>query len=155
VIAAGKLGDPAFVPWLIDCMTLPELARPAGEAFRAITGADIATLDLEGEPPEGFEAGPTEDAEDENVELDPDENLAWPAPARVQAWRQSHKKDYPSGVRHMAGKPISLANCAQVLRHGRQRQRADAALQSALLQPGRPLFEVRARGSRQRQALGA
>jgi uncharacterized protein (TIGR02270 family) len=155
VIAAGKLGDPAFVPWLIDCMTLPELARPAGEALRAITGADIAALDLAGEPPDGFEAGPTEDAEDENVELDPDENLAWPAPARVQAWWQSHKKDYPSGVRHMAGVPISLEQCAQALRFGRQRQRADAALQSALLQPGRPLFEVRARGSRQRQALGA
>lgn len=154
VIAAGKLGDPDYVPWLIDCMTLPELARPAGEAFRAITGADIAALDLEGEPPEGFEAGPTEDAADDHVALDPDENLAWPAPARIQAWWQSHKKGYPNGVRHMAGKPISLTQCARVLRFGHQRQRADAAIQTALLQPGRPLFEVRAPAGRQRQALG-
>jgi hypothetical protein len=53
----------------------------------------------------------------------------------------------------MAGKPISLAQCAQVLRYGHQRQRADAAIQTALLQPGRPLFEVRAPAGRQRQAL--
>jgi hypothetical protein len=40
----------------------------------------------------------------------------------------------------------------QVLKTGRQRQRA-AALELALLQPGRPLFEVRASGFRQQRLL--
>ena len=35
-----------------------------------------------------------------------------------------------------------------VLRNGRQRQRAAAALELALQQPGQPLFEVRAPGFR-------
>ena len=41
-----------------------------------------------------------------------------------------------------------------VLRHSMQRQRAAAALELVLLEPGRPLFEVRARGDRQRAVLG-
>jgi len=56
-------------------MTIPELARVAGEAFTMITGVDIAYEDLEGAWPEGFVAGPTEDPEDENVAMDPDEDL--------------------------------------------------------------------------------
>ena len=40
-----------------------------------ITGVDIAYEDLEGAWPEGFVAGPTEDPEDENVAMDPDEDL--------------------------------------------------------------------------------
>jgi hypothetical protein len=40
-----------------------------------ITGVDIAYEDLEGVWPEGFEAGPTENPENENVAMDPDEDL--------------------------------------------------------------------------------
>lgn len=40
-----------------------------------ITIVDIAYDDLEGEWPEGFEAGPTENSEDEDVAMDPDEDL--------------------------------------------------------------------------------
>ena len=57
-------------------MEVPELARVAGEAFTMITGVDIAYEDLEGEWPEDFEAGPTESPEDEDVEMDPDEDLS-------------------------------------------------------------------------------
>ena len=67
-------GDPAIMPWLIQMMEVPELARVAGESFTMITGVDIAYEDLEGEWPEGFEAGPTENPEDENVEMDSDGN---------------------------------------------------------------------------------
>jgi hypothetical protein len=41
-----------------------------------------------------------------------------------------------------------------VLRIGKQRQRAAAALELAIRQPGTPLVEVRARGVRQKQMLG-
>ena len=75
VIGAGVIGDPVSIPWLIEQMMIPELARVAGEAFTMITGVDIAYEDLEGEWPAGFEAGPTEDPEDENVAMDPDEDL--------------------------------------------------------------------------------
>jgi hypothetical protein len=42
----------------------------------------------------------------------------------------------------------------QVLRDGYQRQRAAAALELAIRNPGQPLFEVRAPGSRQQRILG-
>jgi len=45
----------------------------ASEALSLITGLDIANEDLEQDAPEGFEAGPTERPEDEDVSLDPDE----------------------------------------------------------------------------------
>ena len=58
VTACGIIGDPAFVPWLIGRMEIPELARAAGESFSMITGVDLAYDDLERDAPEGFQAGP-------------------------------------------------------------------------------------------------
>src|SRR5262249_11944046 len=49
VIGAGVIGDPTLIPWLMEQMVIPELARVAGEAFTMITGVDIAYEDLDGE----------------------------------------------------------------------------------------------------------
>ena len=54
-----------MIPCVIEFMSSPEMARIAGESFSMITGLDLAYEDLEGEWPEGFEAGPTENPEDE------------------------------------------------------------------------------------------
>jgi uncharacterized protein (TIGR02270 family) len=153
VIGAGAIGDPVLNPWLIEQMTIPPLARVAGEAFTMITGVDLAYEDLEGEWPEGFEAGPTENPEAENVEMDPDENLPWPNPELVQRWWEQHRRQFQMGTRYLLGQPISLEWLQQVLRVGRQRQRAAAALELAIRQPGQPLFEVRAPGFLQQQLL--
>ena len=94
VMGAGAIGDPAFIPWLIEQMKVPEVARVAGESFTMITGVDIAYEDLEGEWPEGFEPGPNEDPDDENVEMDPDENLPWPDPELIQKWWNNHRRTF-------------------------------------------------------------
>lgn len=154
LIGAGALGDPASIPWIIEHMAVPGLARVAGESFSMITGVDIAYEDLEGEWPEGFEAGPTENPEDENVESDPDEDLPWPNAELVDQWWSKNKSRFGSGTRYLLGKPISAEQCQHVLRYGYQRQRAAAAIELAMLQPGQPLFEVRAPGFRQQQMLG-
>lgn len=154
IIGAGALGDPAIIPWLFEMMTVPEHARVAGEAFTMITGVDLAYEDLEGEWPDGFEAGPTEDPEDENVAMDPDEDLPWPAPELIQKWWASNKKNFQNGTRYLVGKPIATDSLQQVLRNGFQRQRAAAALELAMRQSTQPLFEVRAPGFRQKQLLG-
>jgi uncharacterized protein (TIGR02270 family) len=150
----GALGEPQAVPWLIEMMQVPELARPAGEAFSMITGVDIAYEDLEGGEPEGFEAGPTEEPEDEDVGLDPDEDLPWPDPGLIHAWWQEHKKRFAAGKRYLVGSPVSEENCKQVLANGFQRQRAAAALELAVMHPGSTLFESRAPGFRQQMLLG-
>jgi uncharacterized protein (TIGR02270 family) len=154
IITAGAIGDPEFIPWLIDQMKILPLARPAGEAFTVITGVDLAYRDLERKPPEDFQSGPTEDPNDENVEMDPDDNLPWPEPALVQKWWQGNQGQFQSGVRHLLGKPMTPEWLKIVLRDGRQRQRAAAALELTIRQPGQPLFNVAATGFRQQQILG-
>ncbi|MFT3717374.1 TIGR02270 family protein [Pseudorhodoferax sp.] len=154
VRTVGWLGDPAFVPWLLERMADPRLARVAGEAFSAITGADLAALDLEGAQPEGFAAGPSDDPDDEDVALDDDESLPWPDPARMQRWWQAQAPRFPAGRRCCVGGPAAPEHLQQVLREGSQRQRALAAQQLVLLQPGQPLFPLAAPAWRQKRLLG-
>lgn len=153
ILGAGVLGDAELVSWLLEFMQLPPLARAAGEAFSMITGADFVADNLEGEAPKGFQAGPTDNPEDEDVAMDPDEDLPWPGPEAVRKWWDARRGDFTNGTRYLVGKPISAESCQQVLRTGYQRQRAAAALELALLRRGQPLFEVRAPGFRQKQAL--
>lgn len=152
--AAASIGDPILIPWIIGNMYNPEQTKPAGEAFSMITGVDIAYEDLDGELPGGFNAGPNDDPEDDNVALDADENLACPNPDLIQKWWSTRQKDFTSGKRYLLGKPIASNFLQAILREGRQRQRYAAALELVLLNPGQPLFEVRAPGWRQKQMLG-
>lgn len=153
VVGAGILGDPESVPWLIEQMSIPALARVAGEAFTMITGVDIAIERLEGEKPKGFESGPTEDPEDENVEMDMDEHLPWPEPEAIAKWWGGNYGRFQKGTRYLVGQPIKNAWLQAVLRRGYQRQRAAAALELTRRQPGQPLFNVSAPGWRQKQIL--
>jgi len=115
---------------------------------------DLAYRDLERKPPEDFNAGPTEDPKDENVEMDPDDNLPWPEPALVQKWWDKNRGQFQTGTRYLLGKPMTVEWLKTVLRDGRQRQRAAAALELAIRHPGQPLFNVAAPGFRQQQVLG-
>ncbi|WP_454063411.1 TIGR02270 family protein [Candidatus Nitrospira salsa] len=153
VQAVGVIGDPVSMPWLIDQMAIPEVARVAGESFSMITGVDLAYDDLEGEWPEGFEAGPTEDPEDENVEMDADEDLPWPNFDLLHKWRDESKRNYQNGTRYLCGKPMTIESLKGVLKTGYQRQRIAAAIELAIRQPDTPLFETRAPGWRQQKCF--
>ena len=155
IIGSGIVGNPVSVHWLIRQMTDPEHARVAAEAVAMITGVDIADEGLEGEWPEGFEAGPSDDPEDEDVEMDPDEDLPWPEPAAVDAWWDSNKARFKSGQRYMLGVSIAPGPLQRVLRSGSQRQRYSAAMEIALSAPDAPLFETRAPGRRQQALLAS
>ncbi len=153
VIAAGAFADPEAIPFLIDQMKVPNLARVAGESFSLITGANLVNDRLEGQKPEGFESGPNDDPDDENVEMDPDENLRWPDPELVRKWWDTRKGNFSKGTRYLLGQSISTESLRSALKNGYQRQRAAAAIELAILKPGRPLFEVRAPGWRQQALL--
>ncbi|HSU55741.1 MAG TPA: TIGR02270 family protein [Candidatus Dormibacteraeota bacterium] len=154
LIGAGYLGDPEVIPWMIENMKSLPLARVAGEAFYMITGVHLAYRDLEGKSPGDFNAGPTDDPKDENVEMDPDDNLPWPEPTGVQNWWEKNRGQFQNGTRYLLGKPITIEWLKTVLRDGYQRQRAAAALELAIRQPGTPLFNVKAPGFRQIELLG-
>jgi uncharacterized protein (TIGR02270 family) len=149
----GVMGDPAAVPRLLEMMQLPEMARPAGGAFSMITGVNLDNGDLKSEQPEGFQAGPTEDPEDENVDLDPDEDLPWPDPELIEKWWADNEKKYQKGRRYLCGQPLSQVHGKQILANGCQSQRVSAALELALMKPGEPLFEIRAPGFVQQRLL--
>ena len=143
VIAAGQLGDPVAVPWLISKMAVPELARLAGESFSLITGVDLAYDDLETDAPQDFQSGPTDEPSDPNVGLDPDANLPWPDPTLIQPWWQANATRFATGTRHLLGRPIDEPACHHALTTGFQRQRRAAALEPALLRPDHVLFNWR------------
>ena len=153
IVGSGALGDPEAVPSLIEQMKKPPLARIAGEALSMITGVHISYDNLEGEKPEGFETGPTENPQDEKVALDADSFLFWPKPEAIQKWWNAHQSEFTKGTRYLVGKPITPEWLHQVLREGRQRQRAAAALELGLKQRGSKLFEVHAPGFRQQKVL--
>jgi uncharacterized protein (TIGR02270 family) len=153
LIGFGQLGDPAAVPKLIEASKSPPLARVAGEAFEMITGADIAYEDLDARPPQDFQAGPTENPEDENVDLDPDGNLPWPDPDKLKAWWAKNQSRFPRGTRHLVGKPVTPDWCRELVKIGRQRQRTAAALELAIYEPNKPLLNVSIPGFRQKAML--
>ncbi|WP_056175074.1 TIGR02270 family protein [Pseudorhodoferax sp. Leaf267] len=153
--AIGWLGDAAMVPWLIERMDDRQQMRVAGEAFTTITGADLALLDLEQQPPTDHVSGPNDDPDDDDVALDDDESLPWPDKARVQQWWQAQAARFGPGQRWFVGGPVQPAHLHAVLQTGTQRQRALAARYQVLLQPGQPLFPIAAPVWRQKRLLAA
>jgi len=153
IVGAGALGEPSVALWLIDRMATPELARIAGEAFSMITGIDIAYQSLDGERPDGFEPGPTEEPEDENVALDEDEDLPWPKSELIARWWKENYSRFQGGTRYLLGESVSPERAMEVLRTGWQRQRIAAAIELAMNDPGKSLFEVRAPGVVQQRLL--
>jgi uncharacterized protein (TIGR02270 family) len=152
VIGAGIVGDPVAISWLIRAMESPVLARLAGEAFTMITGVDLAYHDLNHDPPTASSEGERALVE-EVLALDYESNLRWPSPTRVAQWWDKNSESFTDGTRYLAGRPINRSSALEVLVGGKQRQRAAAALELALMQPEDTLFETRARAIRQREQL--
>ena len=155
-LGVGALGDPDLMDGLIQLMQVNDVARVAGEAFSMITGVDLAYDDLDQDMPEGFVSGPTEDAADENVALDPDENLPWPNPQLAAGWWSTHRTQFEPGRRYLCGREITVDSLCDILREGMQRQRAAAALELGLLHPQHPAVRgPRPRADWQQAALSS
>lgn len=153
VEGSGLVGDVTYVPWLIGHMSKPETARLAGESFTLITGANLDALQLWQQRPEDVTAGPTEEPDDDNVELDPDEGLMWPDVKKVENWWAANADRFPKGRRHFMGEPVTRARCVDVLKNGYQRQRVLAAHHLCLIESGTPLFNTSAPVWRQQRQL--
>ena len=134
-------------------MSSPAIARIAGEAFVHITGADFNLDQLEAMPPDDFEDGPTDDSDDDDVELPEDIALPWPDVARIKAWWMAHRGEFTSGQKLFLGKQITPERCVHVLKTGFQRQRVIAAHYRVLSQPGTVLFPTDAPAWRQQKLL--
>lgn len=153
VMAVGLLGDPTLVPWLIDRMREPTLARIAGEAFALLTGQELDHPPLLGHSPADYCAGPSDDPRDHHVDPDADADRPWPDPQAVADWWNCHQQSFAVGIRHVLGLPLSAPALRRALINGRQIQRAAAAVERTLLLPGTPLFPVMASACRQIQEI--
>jgi len=152
-IGAGYVGSGRYAPWLIEQMANPMLSRVAAEAFVTITGADFNLNQLEAMPPEDFEDGPTEDPDDENVDVPEDVALPWPDVARLKSWWEKNRARFGGPNRYFLGSAVTTGGCLEVLRTGFQRQRIAAALHLSLVDPGTPLFNTSAPARRQQELL--
>jgi uncharacterized protein (TIGR02270 family) len=159
VMATGMVGDPVAVEWLIDRMSVPLLAKLAGEAFASMCGVDLEFQDLVHDQPDDAPADPESDDADPVMapesgvvdrELQRYEgNLPVPAPPLIAAWWQENRQRFISGTRYLSGRPVSVDAARSVLVTGKQRQRRAAAFELVCLDATAPFYEVRARGARQ------
>jgi len=153
VMGAGVVGDPVFMPWLIKKMESPDLARLAGEAFTMITGVDLAYHDLSQDAPPPPDTEGIDAAVADISSLDYESNLPWPSAPLIREWWGKNQQTLSADTRYLGGKPVSKQSAIEVLIAGKQRLRAAAALELALLDSSGPVFEVRAPGSVQQGKL--
>lgn len=141
----GVWGDPVDVPYLLEKMTVTPHARIAAESFSFITGLNLTDSNFDASTPADHEAVPNEDPLDDRVELDPDDNLPWPLVDKVQDWWNKNRSRFQPGTRYLVGELLNEARCKQILDEGFQRQRAYAAFELALKNPGQPFFDITGR----------
>lgn len=145
IIATGVLGDPHAVNWLIAKMGDPKLACVAGESFSLITGADLEQLQMTVTSPVGAPRDLTEETDDADVSLDPDEDLPMPDQQKMTLLWQRHGQNFIVGQRYFLGRPITVELLKDHVANGFQRQRHAAALELALIDSESRLVNTRAR----------
>jgi uncharacterized protein (TIGR02270 family) len=150
LICTGIVGDPRYIPMLIRQMTVPALARAAGAAFSMITGVILGETGLEREQPEAYVERPDDNPENEDVLMDPDEDLPWPDAEKTERWWTDHQDTFVAGKRYLAGHPITERNCMKILTEGNQLQRHAAALEITLHKPEELYFNIKAPAFRTR-----
>lgn len=148
--AATALGDRRSVTMLVGLLGEPSLSRLAADGITTITGMPVEG-ELACDAPIGFTSGPNDDPDDEDVSPDPDEHLRWPAAESLSRSASRFATTMQTGVRYLHGRPIDRRLLRDVLRDGRQLERARVAFE--LLLGGDALFDVAAPTSRQRRLL--
>lgn len=145
---AAAHGDPSLVPWLFDAMGNAETSRIAGLAFTMITGLDLEAEKFTREAPDGFDLGPNDNPDDENMDMDPDASLPWPDVPVLQGWWNREKARFERGKRYVLGKPLARETLEAAWNEGRQPAREAAAIEMVLRGQTRVVGEVRSVGLR-------
>lgn len=135
--AAGALGEPQVIPWLIQQMHIPELARIAGLSFSLITGLDLEQSQLIKAVDIPFEDNPQGDISDDAAQDDND--LPWPDPIKVRSYWEKNSELLQTGVCYFLGKPVEVDALNEALQNGNQLQRSYASIKLAILESSAPL----------------
>jgi uncharacterized protein (TIGR02270 family) len=157
VFALGHIGTPEAAEICLQAMRDPKLARSAGEAYCAITGADLERDGLTAPEPPAGESLPdfADDALDAN--LVPRAHESWPLPdeSKVRAHWQTANAGYVTGARHIYGKPVDLGVLLTAVETGPMLRRPDLLAELSIRTGGRYDVEPRAFAHVQRRMMSA
>jgi uncharacterized protein (TIGR02270 family) len=157
LFALGYVGTPQAVEICLAGMRDAKLARAAGEAYCAITGAELARDRLTAAEPAESPSLPPLEEDDLDADLVPKAHELWPLPdlQAVQRHWQGSRGAFGAGVRHYRGRPVDLETLMVALESGTMLRRADLALELAVRTGGKYDLEPRAFAPAQRTQMRA
>jgi uncharacterized protein (TIGR02270 family) len=146
LFALGFIGTPEAAEICLTAMRDPKLARSAGEAYSAITGANLQRDRLMAPEPEVGDA-----------DLIPAPHDLWPVPDQdaVRAHWEAAKSRYVSGTRHVYGKPIDASVLVGAIERGPMLRRPELINELTIRSGGRYDVEPRAFAHVQRRMMAA
>ncbi|HEY8509569.1 MAG TPA: TIGR02270 family protein [Steroidobacteraceae bacterium] len=156
LFALGYIGTPEAVEICLAGMRDAKLARAAGEAYCAITGADLERDHLAAPEPEG-ESLPPLDEDDLDANLVPSAEDLWPLPNvdAVRAHWQNVRQQFSPGVRHIRGRPASMQVLYEAIASGPMLRRPGFITEATVRTGGRYDVEPRAFVHVQRRMMNA
>ncbi|MDE2263353.1 MAG: hypothetical protein KGL45_12570 [Gammaproteobacteria bacterium] len=157
LFALAYIGTPQAVEICLAGMRDEKLARSAGEAYCAMTGAALARDGLAAsEPAEGPSPPPLE-VDRLDADLVPAAADQWPCPDpdAVRRHWQGIQRQFAEGVRHWRGRPASPEILLDAIERGPMLRRDDLVLELAVRTGGKYDLEVRAFAHAQRSMMQA
>jgi uncharacterized protein (TIGR02270 family) len=157
LFALAYIGTPEVVEICLTGMRDEKLARCAGEAYCAITGAELARDGLTA--PEAAESPSPPAFEDDPLDanLVPAAAEQWPLPdlTAVRRHWQGVQREFAQGVRHWRGLPASTEVLLAAIERGPMLRRDDLAHELAVRSGGKYDLETRAFARSQRTMMQA
>jgi uncharacterized protein (TIGR02270 family) len=153
--ALGTMGTRAAAERCLSAMRDEQLARAAGEAYCAITGAELERDRLIA--PEKDEAPPAFEEDDLNADLVPRGDAAWPLPnpdAVANHWARVQSRFAP-GMRHVLGRPTDVNVLIVAIESGPMLRRPQWIFEAAVRTQNKYDVEPRAFPAQQRRMLAA
>ncbi|MDE2448834.1 MAG: TIGR02270 family protein [Gammaproteobacteria bacterium] len=157
LFALAYIGTPQAVEICLAGMKDEKLARSAGEAYCAITGAELARDGLAAPEPAEGPSPPRLQDDKLDANLVPTAADQWPLPDldAVRRHWQGIQRQYGPGVRHWRGRPAGLETLVAAVERGPMFRRDDLALELAVRTGGKYDVETRAFADVQRSMMQA
>jgi uncharacterized protein (TIGR02270 family) len=157
VWALGNVGTREAVEQCLVLMADPTLTRVAGEAYCAITGADLARLRLTAHDTGEAASLPPFEEDDLDADLVPRHEELWPLPdakAVRQHWATIASR-FSLDQRYVRGEPAGIAALVQAVESGPMLRRPDYLFELYVRTQGRYDVEARAAGPVQQRMMAA
>jgi uncharacterized protein (TIGR02270 family) len=138
LFALGYIGTSEAAEVCLVGMRDPKLARAAGEAYCTITGADLARDELAVAEAPAADSLPSFEEDALDADLVPAAQDLWPLPdpAAVGRHWEVVKAKYAPDVRHLRGRPFTLAVLLEAIESGPMMRRPDFILEAAVRTDG-------------------